>query len=400
MKYFSTILFLFLFTGHSFCQTGFDTTGGRFIRKIFDSVVVTPNIPYAKGVYVNGQNLDLLMDVYLPFGDTLSKRPVIVLAHGGGFIQGNKADMAYSCTQFAKKGFVTVSIQYRLGIINITSAAVTQMLIRATQDMKNSIRFLRKSAAFGNPYKIHPDFIFAGGFSAGAITAVHAAYLDQLNEIPANQNITSLDSLHNNAQIPGFDWRFKAVLNIAGAVGDTNWIKAGDTPIASFHGTQDATVPFVSGGFGIPGVAIINLFGSQSIFNRTKNVGIKSELRAFTGAGHDYAATFPWATDTTEARISKFLIPFLTEIVTKNQLTKPNETPFSISFQTDKWLITSSKSEMSYQVLDLNGRLIENHNQTDLNSLYLPVSDFPRILKVENKSGNSKILIVPAFGNK
>jgi acetyl esterase/lipase len=396
MKNLST-LFLLLFSLHSLAQTGFDTTGGRFLNKIFDSVTVTSNIPYANGLNVTGQTQDLLMDVYQPFGDTLNQRPVIVLAHGGGFVAGSKEDMTFSATQFAKKGFVTVSIQYRLGIVNITSQAVNQLVVRATQDMKNSIRFLRKSAENGNPYKIHPEYIFAGGFSAGAITAVHAAYMDQVSEIPLDQNITSLDSLHNNSQIPGYDWRFKAVLNIAGAIGDTNWMKPGDTPIASFHGTADGTVPFISGGFGIPGIAIVNLFGSQSIFNRCKSIGVKADLRAFVGAGHDYVASFPWAADTTELRISKFLIPFLTQQITQIELAIEKESPFIISFQDDNWLINSSQNEFNCQILDFQGRVIENKKIINTTRLKLEASGFPRIIRLQSKEGNSKISVLPAF---
>jgi acetyl esterase/lipase len=155
-----------------------------------------------RGLNFQNQIQDLKMDVYQPFGDTMTQKPVIILAHGGGFIQGNKAEMANYCLRFAKMGYVTVAIQYRLGYTSISTVGLVEMVIRATQDMKNAVRYLRKTASDINPYSIHPDFIFAGGFSAGAITALHLAYMDQLEEIPAGQSIGSLDSLHNTDKFP------------------------------------------------------------------------------------------------------------------------------------------------------------------------------------------------------
>ena len=392
------VLILLLKSGFTFCEPLFDTTGGRYRKPVFDSVQVFANVQYAKGLNASGTIQNLAMDVYMPFGDTLSGRPVIVLVHGGGFISGSKADMAYSCSQFAKKGFVTVSIQYRLGLTTISSRGVTQMLIRATQDLKNAIRFLRKSTTTANPFRIQPEFIFAGGFSAGAITAIHAAYLDNVFEIPADQNIPDLDSLNNEAQYPGIDWRFKAIINIAGSIGDTNWIDSGDLPIISFHGTADATVPFISGSFGLPsGGGNVPMFGSQSIFNRCKRLGIKTELRPFPGAGHAYTSALPWAADTTEARISKFLIGFLTQPVSV-EISKPIlENNFKIVLSGMEWLVSNSKMEFGFQLFDLNGKLIQDQGNMNLNSVKIKISQKHQVLKLLSGTGRVVTKFLPAF---
>ena len=56
------------------------------------------------------------MDIYQPQGDTNAKRPLLIYIHGGAFYAGDKAtlDCIDFCTHFAKKGYVAVSVNYRL----------------------------------------------------------------------------------------------------------------------------------------------------------------------------------------------------------------------------------------------------------------------------------------------
>ena len=77
----------------------------------------------------------LLMDIYQPYNDPMAARPFMVLVHGGSFLQGNKSDLEETCRAFARKGYVAVSIQYRLGYTSLTAAGAVQTVIRATQDL-------------------------------------------------------------------------------------------------------------------------------------------------------------------------------------------------------------------------------------------------------------------------
>lgn len=394
-SHFSCILSLIGFWAVIFpANAQFDTTGGRFIQPVFDSVALTQDIVYANGLNFQGQVQDLKLDVYQPFGDTMAQRPVVVLAHGGGFIQGNKLELANYCKRFAKRGFVTISIQYRLGYTSLTTPALVEMVIRATQDMKNSVRFLRKSASESNPYHIHPDFIFAGGFSAGAITALHLAYMDQIEEIPAGQSVPSLDSLHNNGQFPGIDWKVKAVINIAGAVGDTNWIKVGDLPVVSFHGTSDATVPFISGNFGLPFGPSLSLFGSQSIFNRTQNLGINSGLRAFSGAGHDYSVNFPWAVDTTEMRIARFLYPFLFQPTTMAEGRLISEKP-TISIGQFGWILNGIEEKSNLEIYTIQGLKLASKPVIKNEGTLIPFENQVILIRSIGRDGKPFVKILP-----
>ena len=64
------------------------------------------------------------MDIYTPDGDTEINRPLILFIHGGSFYGGDKSsvDCQDFCKEFAKKGYVTASVNYRLvSLINIAS---------------------------------------------------------------------------------------------------------------------------------------------------------------------------------------------------------------------------------------------------------------------------------------
>jgi len=58
---------------------------------------------YAPTISHLGQNINLAMDVYEPEGDNLTARPVVIFAHGGSFIFGDKSNMQPWCELLAKK---------------------------------------------------------------------------------------------------------------------------------------------------------------------------------------------------------------------------------------------------------------------------------------------------------
>lgn len=69
-----------------------------------------------KGWDKGGQSEDCLyLNVWRSQNSGKEKRPVMVWIHGGGFTQGSGHQPGYNGTQFAKRGVVLVTINYRLG---------------------------------------------------------------------------------------------------------------------------------------------------------------------------------------------------------------------------------------------------------------------------------------------
>src|ERR1035437_1260110 len=176
----SSLFVLTSLFAQSYCGTS------RYDSEIFTNVTTTSNVVYGSNADLNGSAVSLTMDIYQPTGDVATQRPVIIFAHGGSFIGGTKtdADEVALATRFAKRGYLTASISYRLGMgFPINQTGATKAVWRAVQDMKAAVRFFRKDAATTNTYKADPNYIFVGGYSAGAFMAVHYAYLDQPSEI-------------------------------------------------------------------------------------------------------------------------------------------------------------------------------------------------------------------------
>jgi para-nitrobenzyl esterase len=57
----------------------------------------------------------LVLNVWRPADKTAAKLPVMVWIYGGGFVNGGSSPEVYSGAQFAKRGVVFVSFNYRLG---------------------------------------------------------------------------------------------------------------------------------------------------------------------------------------------------------------------------------------------------------------------------------------------
>ena len=88
----------------------------RYRDEIFSTVTKTADITYGSAVNVNGDTQSLELDMYRPTGDTVTSRPAIVWVHGGSFSGGTKdsPEIVTEANAFAKKGYVNVSIEYRL----------------------------------------------------------------------------------------------------------------------------------------------------------------------------------------------------------------------------------------------------------------------------------------------
>ena len=230
-------------------NTSAQCVGDRYKLEIFNNFNLSSDIEYGNNINYAGFAEDLILDVYEPNGDTLANgdsvtnRPLVLLAHGGSFIGGSKtgSDVVPLAESFAKMGYVVASINYRLGFSNpfaIDSIDGTETVVRAVHDYRAAIRYFKKDfSENGNIYGIDTSLIFAGGVSAGAITAVHVAYMDNASEIPEYIDTNQaglgggIEGLSGNL---GYQSEITAVINIAGALRDTNWMNMGDATCFKF----------------------------------------------------------------------------------------------------------------------------------------------------------------------
>ena len=285
----------------------------RYTNTIFSSSNSTENVVYQTAPSINSPytiesntlNEDLKMDIYLPEGDTNSKRPAIILAHSGGFLLGSKNndDMIAFCDSLAKKGYVTATIDYRLGFNLITNVNMhgTRAVYRGIQDGMAAVRYLRANAS---DYNIDENKVYFIGSSAGSFIGLHSIYMDD-TELPSEINTTN----YVNATPPfshtapdlgplnigdnlNFNGKPDALVALWGAIQNTNLINTNnDIPVFLVHGRNDAVVPFE---IGSPfGYSLLNdTYGSSVINNRLENIGITSKETYFVADGdHEFYGT-------------------------------------------------------------------------------------------------------------
>jgi len=180
---------------------------------------------------VTGKPKALGLDVYRPVGDTMAKRPAIIWIHGGGFRMGDRSNMGAIAAEWAQKGYVTVSISYRLDnrgpcqAIGSGGAARCARAIDAAQaDALTSVAWLRARAT---TFKVDPTRIAVGGSSAGAITAVNVAQRANPGGGPVPANV-----------------KVRAALAMSGCQFDRGSIDADDAPISFLASGKDPLVSF------------------------------------------------------------------------------------------------------------------------------------------------------------
>ncbi len=231
-------------------------TGIRYKDEIFPEVDITKDIVYGQNYNSTGELVELKMDVYEPHGDTEEKRALVIFIHGGGFVSGDKASRQWVriCTTFAKRGYVSASINYRLqpkGYINY-GVAITQ----AMHDAKAAVRYFRANSDL---WHIDDEKIAMGGGSAGAVTALYTTYLTE-------------PQYEGNSGSPGYSSRTSACVDMWGGLyGNVTEIDPEEPPVLIIHGTEDETVPFSE---------------AINISNRCGEVGVYCEMYPLVGKGH------------------------------------------------------------------------------------------------------------------
>jgi predicted esterase len=221
-------------------------------------VTKTSDVAYGSAVTQTGVTQTLLLDVYRPTGDTVTSRPAIVWVHGGGFSGGNKnsPEIVDQANHFTRRGYVNVSISYRLVAGGCSAGGVTEACLRAIVDAKHdalaAVRFLRR---YATTYGVDSTRIAIGGSSAGAITAMNVGF-----------DATDPGTSGN----PGFDSHVRAAISLSGAR-VMGGFSDDDAASLLFHGTNDNLVPYQW--------AVNTQTGAS-------NAGLLSFLTTWNGGGH------------------------------------------------------------------------------------------------------------------
>tara|TARA_B100000676_G_C18054811_1_gene833685 strand:- start:650 stop:1744 length:1095 start_codon:yes stop_codon:yes gene_type:complete len=274
----------------------------RYLDEIFDEVSKTediiygtaPDLPFFFLFEWNTQEQDLDMDIYEPTDDTEENRPVIIFIHTGAFFSGHNEldDVTDLSIAAAKRGYVAVSINYRLGLNVLSSYSGERAVFRGVQDASAAIRFLREHH---EDFNIDPENIFIWGTSAGAFIGLHLAFSEE-NERPqstyGNSSDPDLGCIHCEGNEYDQNGKPNALVSCWGAIGDLDWIDAeNNIPTVLYHGTLDPIVPFESGFPFTIDIALPIVYGSSLINDKLNELDIQNELYAEEGELHEYWGT-------------------------------------------------------------------------------------------------------------
>jgi acetyl esterase/lipase len=204
-------------------------------------------------VYTKAGSTELKLDLARPAqGD--GPFPAILVIHGGAWRAGDKGQLGSVLMEFAGRGYVAVSPQYRFCPKEVFPAQV--------HDVKAAVRWIKTNA---KKYRIDPDRIGAMGFSAGGHLALMLGVTGPE------------DGLEGDASAGAPDSRIKAVVNyfgptdlgakdipdvsktlvkdflgapakekpeLAAKASPRSYLSKDDAAILTFQGTKDPLVPF------------------------------------------------------------------------------------------------------------------------------------------------------------
>ncbi|QYJ02591.1 carboxylesterase family protein [Nocardioides panacisoli] len=199
---------------------------------ISQGVEYRPDIVYGSARDHTGRRQRLELDLWLP-PESGTRRPAVILAHGGGFYRGHRKmrRIRALAESIAERGYVTASVTYRLsptrprrprggmGLIHSPEARDAQ------HDLQAAVRFLRSEA---RALKVDRRRIAFLGTSAGGIAALRAAYRPFDAGRSGHRRYRSTVS---------------AVVSLWGAA-DRRMVPRNAPPVLMFHGRRDKVVRF------------------------------------------------------------------------------------------------------------------------------------------------------------
>lgn len=232
---------------------------------------------------------ELKLHVFLPLDWKPSdKRAAFVTIHGGGWGGGDARRMYAFADDFAKRGMVGISVEYRL-----LKPGTPVTVFDCVQDGRSAIRYVRAHAA---DLGIDPAKVVANGGSAGGHVAVATAMFSQFDDPAEDQKISAVP----NALVLYFPVIDSSKEGYGQAKIGARWkelspahnVRPGLPPTLVFHGTGDTVTPFK---------------GAELFLAEMKKAGNRCELDVNQGGGHGYLMTTRALYEDTLAKTERFL---------------------------------------------------------------------------------------------
>lgn len=237
-----------------------------------DEIMEFKDIEYK---YVDSTSLQL--DIY-KLKEVIEPAPVMIFIHGGAWRTGKRSDYLPYLIDYAKKGYVTATVSYRLVKQAVFPAAV--------QDVNCAVKFIKKNSS---EYGINPEKVVLIGGSAGGHLSMMIGYggheelfsrdcpLDHDSKVNAIINLYGPTDLTTPYAISTYQVQdflktsYEENPGIYKMASPSTFISSDDPPTLIFQGTIDSLVPVSQ---------------SDSLADRLGNAGIPHEYHRLKGWPH------------------------------------------------------------------------------------------------------------------
>lgn len=244
------------------------------------------SIKTASDVVYNPDDAEpLQLDLAWP-GEGDGPWPCVVFIHGGAWRGGHRKSHLPQVNDFARRGYVAVTVSYRLCPKHIYPAQI--------EDVKCAIRFLRANR---EKYHVIPDRIGAVGFSAGAHLAMllgamgpddglegGGGWADQPSQVqavvaffgPTDLGAEDLPEVSKPLVRDFLGGTPAEKSDLCAQASPLTYVSRGDAPLLIYQGTKDPLVPH-----------------SQAIkmIDRMTAAGVGGRIEFLIGAGHGWQGT-------------------------------------------------------------------------------------------------------------
>ena len=231
------------------------------------------------------------VDIYFPGKDHSSALPAVLLIHGGGWKEGDKADkrgQSISST-LAEAGYIVFAVNYKLSGKADDRGNWKAAWPQNLYDCKSALRFIRKNA---KQFGVDPNRIAVMGESAGGHLALllgateetdilnrGGLYTEQSNKVSCVIDMYGIPDLIELSHVR--DWvapHFAgsgpaATLENMRIASPSTYFNSQDPPIMVIHGTDDPTVPYEI---------------SLRLVSRLKQLHVPYEFITVPEAGHSF----------------------------------------------------------------------------------------------------------------
>jgi len=300
------------------------TTGGAYAQNYFLPNALISDTNLHTSVKISVQRMDVYMPI--PQMDTMAMRPVIFYAHTGSFLPkgingqatGDKEDSTAVeiCTQWAKRGYVAIAVNYRTGWNpiatdqDVRTSTLLNAVYRSVHDLKQAVRVVKKTTLGGNPMAINKDKIVmygqgSGGYTSlayGAMTKQSELELDKFKDVNGQPYINTaivgavdgfggiVNLYQDTFSAAGITSDVQMVVNAGGALADISWVEAGEPAVVSLHCIRDAFAPFDTGRVIVPTTQefVVNVNGPGTYMSKVNGLGNNDSFKDMWNAD-DYS---------------------------------------------------------------------------------------------------------------